>query len=151
MTNTSSVIRRTWKQMTELFFHLMGVSVLNSFILLTSCGSQFLDRHFRLALIRDLIKKGGKIAGSSKTLVPINQTTWYHITKKAIVSVLTTMRILSLIPSLPFIPQSIYELSNANLYLGDSHFKTWSGYLLPWLQFSWICSALLFESHNSTS
>jgi hypothetical protein len=95
-------------------------------------------------------KKGGRLQVPPKH--------WYLSTKlhgitsqKAIVSLLTAMRMSSLTPSLPFIPQSIYLPSNGNLYLGDTHFKSWPGYLLPWLQFSWICSALLVESHNSTS
>jgi hypothetical protein len=42
------------------FFH-SDLSVLNSFILLTSCDSKFSYLNVRLALIRDLIQDGGRI------------------------------------------------------------------------------------------
>jgi hypothetical protein len=40
MTDSYSKSRRIWKWMKKLFFHLLDLSVLNSYILLTSCGSR---------------------------------------------------------------------------------------------------------------
>jgi hypothetical protein len=42
----------------EDFFHLLDLSVLNSFIPLTPRDSEFSHRHFRLVLVRDLIQEG---------------------------------------------------------------------------------------------
>jgi hypothetical protein len=42
-----------------LFFHLLDLSVLSSYILLTSCGSKLTHHDFRLTLVRVLIQKGG--------------------------------------------------------------------------------------------
>jgi hypothetical protein len=41
------------------FFHLLNLSVLNSFILLTSSGSKLSHQNFRLASVRDLTQDGG--------------------------------------------------------------------------------------------
>jgi hypothetical protein len=40
MTNSYSVSRRTWKWTKKLFFHLLGLAVLNSYILLSLCGGK---------------------------------------------------------------------------------------------------------------
>jgi hypothetical protein len=67
MTNTYSISRRTWKWTKKLFFHLLDLTVLNSYILLDSCGAKLTLRDFRLGLIRDLIQEGGKVLGSQIT------------------------------------------------------------------------------------
>ena len=45
---------------TKLFFHLLDLTVLNSWILLSSCGAQYNHRDFRLLLVRNLIEEAGK-------------------------------------------------------------------------------------------
>jgi hypothetical protein len=64
MTNTYSISRRTWNWTKKLFFHQLDLTVLNSCILLTSCGAKLTHREFRLGLIRDLIEKGERMPGS---------------------------------------------------------------------------------------
>jgi hypothetical protein len=61
MMNSYSISRRTWKWTKKSFFHFLDLSVLNSYILLTSCGSKLTHRDFRLALVRDLIQKWGRV------------------------------------------------------------------------------------------
>jgi hypothetical protein len=41
----------------KLFFHLLELSVLNSFILLTSCSSKLSHQNFKLVLVRNLIQE----------------------------------------------------------------------------------------------
>jgi hypothetical protein len=78
MTNSYSIRRCTWKWMKKLFFHLLDTSILNSFILLTSCGSKLSHQNFRLSFVRDLIKEGGGCLdhrpphGEDKLLPPVN-------------------------------------------------------------------------------
>jgi hypothetical protein len=38
----------------KLFFHFLGLTILNTFILITSCGAKLTHRDFRLALVKDL-------------------------------------------------------------------------------------------------
>jgi hypothetical protein len=40
MTSTYSISRWIWKWSMKLFFHLLGLTILNSFIILASCGSK---------------------------------------------------------------------------------------------------------------
>jgi len=44
----------------KLFFHLLYLTVLNSWILLSSCGAQYTHRDFRLLMVRNLIEEAGK-------------------------------------------------------------------------------------------
>src|SRR5215469_2815465 len=60
MANSYSMIRRTFKWSTKLFFHLLDLTVLNSLILLSSCGAKHTHRDFRLLLVRNLIEEAGK-------------------------------------------------------------------------------------------
>jgi hypothetical protein len=46
------------KWTTKLFFHLLDLTVLNSWILLSSCGAQY-TRDFRLLLVMNLIEEAG--------------------------------------------------------------------------------------------
>ena len=57
MANSYSMSWRTFKWTTKLFFHLLDLTVLNSWILLSSCGAY---RDFRLLLVRNLIEEAGK-------------------------------------------------------------------------------------------
>jgi hypothetical protein len=60
MANSYSISRRTWKWTNKLFFHLLDLTVLNSFILLSSCGAKFSHRDFRLALVRNMVDHAGR-------------------------------------------------------------------------------------------
>jgi hypothetical protein len=77
MTNSYSISRCTWKWMKKLF-HLLDVSILNSFILLTSCSAELSHQDFRLALVRDLIQERGGCLnhrpphGEDQLLPPVN-------------------------------------------------------------------------------
>jgi len=59
MANSYSMCRRTFKWTTKLFFHFLDLTVLNSWILLSSCGAKYTHRDFRL-LVRNLIEEAGK-------------------------------------------------------------------------------------------
>jgi len=63
MMNTYSISRWIWKWTKKLFFHLLDLTVLNSFIILSSCEAKLSHRNFRLNLIRDLIQVGGRVLG----------------------------------------------------------------------------------------
>ncbi|PSN48795.1 PiggyBac transposable element-derived protein 4 [Blattella germanica] len=41
------------------FFHLTHLTILNSYILLTSCGAKLTHRDFRLRLVLELLEQGG--------------------------------------------------------------------------------------------
>jgi len=60
MANSYSMNRRTFKWTTKLFFHFLDLTVLNSWILLSSCGAKYAHRDFRLLLVRNLIEEAGK-------------------------------------------------------------------------------------------
>jgi len=60
MANSYSMDRRNLKWTTKLFFHLLDLTILNSWILLSSCGAQYTHRDFRLLLVRNLIEEAGK-------------------------------------------------------------------------------------------
>ena len=60
MANSNSMSRRTFKWTTKLFFHFLDLTVLNSWILLSSCGATYTHRDFRLLLVRNLIEEAGK-------------------------------------------------------------------------------------------
>jgi len=61
MANSYLMSRRTFKWTMKLFFHLLDLTVLNSWILLSSCGAKYTHRDFRLLLVRNLIEEAGKI------------------------------------------------------------------------------------------
>jgi len=60
MANSYSMSRHNFKWTTKLFFHLLDLTVLNSWILLSSRGAQYTHRDFRLLLVRNLIEETGK-------------------------------------------------------------------------------------------
>jgi len=60
MVNSYTASRRTWKWTRKLFFHLLDLAVVNSYILLTSCGGKKIShRDFRLTLIREVLARAG--------------------------------------------------------------------------------------------
>ena len=56
MANSYSMCRRTFKWTMKLFFHLLDLTVLNSWILLYSRGAKCTHKDFRLLLVRNLKK-----------------------------------------------------------------------------------------------
>jgi len=58
MANSDTASRRTWKWTKELFFHLLDLAIVNSYILLSSCGGEKIShRDFRLTLIREMLAR----------------------------------------------------------------------------------------------
>ena len=57
MANSYSMCRCTLKRTMKLFFHLLGLTVLNSRILLSSCEAICTHKDFRLLLVRNLIEE----------------------------------------------------------------------------------------------
>jgi len=60
MAKSSSMIQCTFKWTTKLFFHLLDLTVLNSWILLSSYGAIYTHWDFKLLLVRNLIEEDGK-------------------------------------------------------------------------------------------
>jgi len=60
MANSYSMIRHTLKWTTNLFFHRLDLTLLNSWILLSSCGAKYTHRDIRLLLVRNLIEEAEK-------------------------------------------------------------------------------------------
>ena len=60
MDNSYSMSRCNFKWAMKLFFHLRDLTVLNSWILLSSCGAKYTHRDFSLLLVRNLIEEAGK-------------------------------------------------------------------------------------------
>jgi len=60
MGNSYSMDRRNLKWSTKLFFHLLDLTILNRWILLSPCRAQYTHQDFRLLLVRNLIEEAGK-------------------------------------------------------------------------------------------
>ena len=60
MANSCSMSQRTFKWTRKLFFHLLDLTVLNSWIQLPSRGAKYTHRDIRLHLVRNLIEEAGK-------------------------------------------------------------------------------------------
>jgi len=60
MANSYSMYRRIFKWTTKLFSHLLDLTVLNRWILLSSCGAKCTHKDFRLLLVRNLIEEAGR-------------------------------------------------------------------------------------------
>jgi hypothetical protein len=60
MTNSYSISRRSWKWTNKLFFHFLDLTILNSFILLSSCEAKLSHRDFRFALVRNMLAHAGR-------------------------------------------------------------------------------------------
>ena len=60
MANSYTASRRTWKWTEKLFFRLLDLAIVNSYILLSSCGGKKIShRDFRLTLIREMLARSG--------------------------------------------------------------------------------------------
>lgn len=55
MANSYGISRRTWKWTKKLFFHLLDITILNSFLLHKTAGGKMSHKTFRETLVRDLI------------------------------------------------------------------------------------------------
>jgi hypothetical protein len=71
MTNSYSISRRRWKWTNKLFFHLLDLTILNSFILLSSCGAKLSHRDFRLTLVRNMLEHAAR--GPPRTQCPMGR------------------------------------------------------------------------------
>ena len=60
MANRYSMSWHIFKWTTKLFFHFLDLRVLNSWILLSSCGAKYTHWDFRLLLVRNLTEEAGK-------------------------------------------------------------------------------------------
>jgi hypothetical protein len=81
MMNTYSISRQTRKWTKKLFFHLLDLTALYSYILLTSFGAKLTHREIRLSFIRYLIEEGGRVLGSQimPQGMPILSTSWLEV------------------------------------------------------------------------
>ena len=59
MANSYLMSQHTFKWTTKLFFHLLDLRVLNSWILLSSCGAKYTHQDFSLLLVRNLSEEAG--------------------------------------------------------------------------------------------
>jgi len=60
LANSYTASRRTWKWTKKLFFHLLDLAIVNSYILLSSCGGKKIShRDFHLTLIREKLAWSG--------------------------------------------------------------------------------------------
>ena len=59
MANSYSISCRTWKCTKKLFFHLLNLTILNSYVLLMSCSPKLSHRDFRLTLVRNMVEFAG--------------------------------------------------------------------------------------------
>ena len=60
MANSYSTSRRTFKWTKKLFFHLLDLAILNSYILHSSCGGRKIShRDFRFTLVRKMLAHAG--------------------------------------------------------------------------------------------
>jgi hypothetical protein len=62
MANNYTISRRRWKWTKKLFFHLLDLAVLNSYVLLLSCGGKKMShRDFRISLVTNLLAHAGQV------------------------------------------------------------------------------------------
>jgi hypothetical protein len=61
MTNSYLIQRWTWKWTQKLFFHFLDMIILNSFLLLTACGTKITCRDLQLSVMQNLIERAGSL------------------------------------------------------------------------------------------
>ena len=60
MANSYTASRQIWKWTKKLFLHLLDLAIVNSYIILSSCGGKKIShRDFRLTLIREMLARSG--------------------------------------------------------------------------------------------
>jgi len=60
MVSSYSMSQHIFKWTTKLFVHLLDLTVLNSWILLSSCGAKYTHQEFCLIVVRNFIEEAGK-------------------------------------------------------------------------------------------
>jgi len=60
MANSYSMSQHTFKWTTKLFFSLLDLTVLSSWLLLASCRAKYTHQDFRLLLVKNLIEEAEK-------------------------------------------------------------------------------------------
>ena len=69
MANSYTANPRTWKWTKKLLFHLLDMTILNSYILLSTCGGKKIShRDFRLTLVREMLARAGHEPRPSRTV-----------------------------------------------------------------------------------
>jgi hypothetical protein len=63
MTHSYSTSQRKWKWTKTLFFHLLYLTTLDSYIILTSYGCKIDNQQFPLTLIENLLEMGARETG----------------------------------------------------------------------------------------
>jgi len=58
--NSYSISPRIWKQTKILFIHPLDLTILNSYIILSSCGSKMDHRKFHLAMVQNLLEMSAR-------------------------------------------------------------------------------------------
>jgi hypothetical protein len=81
MANSYSISQCNFKWTTKPFFHLLDVRVLNSRILLSSCGAKYNHQDFRLLLVRNLIEEAGRSQYRPTPMVGCPSTVASNITR----------------------------------------------------------------------
>jgi hypothetical protein len=77
MANSYTASRRTWKWTKKLFFQLFDLAIVNSYILLSSCGGKkFSHRDFRLTLIREMLARSGHKPRPSMHVTEVHKLTF---------------------------------------------------------------------------
>jgi hypothetical protein len=60
--NNYTISRPRWKWTKKLFFHLLDLAVLNSYVLLSSCGGKKIShRDFRITLVTNMLAHAGRV------------------------------------------------------------------------------------------
>jgi hypothetical protein len=74
MANSYTASRWTWKWTKKLFFHLLDLAIVNSYILISSCGGKKVShRDFRLTLIREMLARSGY---EPRPSMPVGRPAW---------------------------------------------------------------------------
>jgi hypothetical protein len=69
MASCYSIGHHTWKWTKELFFHLVDLAILNSFVILSLCGDKKIShRDFRFALMRNMLALADTRMGCTKAI-----------------------------------------------------------------------------------
>ena len=68
---------KPWKWTKKIFFHLLDLTILNTFIVLASCGSKLSHQLFRQTFVRDLVQEVRRVPQlqTARTSSPIHQRT----------------------------------------------------------------------------
>jgi hypothetical protein len=61
MANSYSISQCTFKWTKKLFFHLLDLTIPNTWILLSTCAAKNSQQHFWFLLVRNMIDKAGKV------------------------------------------------------------------------------------------